>query len=162
MSSYPDLFDRETLYIKSVSQTGERNAVVEATLRAAFRFEKVGGRWQVREVRIGDSQWEKIDGLMQAVEKVRIEDTRQRMELVAAALQKYWEKKSSLPDCSDYVSLSDALSPEYLNPLIRLDAWQHPLSAQRIGPNAIRLVSSGPDGYLGTNDDLELSKTFNP
>lgn len=161
-NSYPGLFDKEILYIESVSQTGQRNAVVEATLRVAFRFEKIEGQWQIREVRFGNNQWEKIDIILRALGKVKVDETHQQLEQVGIALQKYWEKVGRLPDFRDYVTLSDALYPSYLNPLIRFDAWQHPLFAYKISANAIRLVSSGPDGKPGTSDDLDLTKTFAP
>jgi hypothetical protein len=67
-----------------------------------------------------------------------------------------------LPEFKDYVALCDALSPDYLTPLIRLDVWQNPLVAFRAGPTSIRLLSAGRDGKLGTSDDIELTRNFAP
>jgi hypothetical protein len=155
-----DAFQKESVYIDSVKQTGQRDAVAEATLHAAFRFEKVDGKWVIREVRLGKRPWEKLDDILRALEQVKTEQTRKLLEEVAAAIEKYREANGALPDFHDYVSLSDALSPKYMNPLIREDAWNNPLAASRSAPAAVRLLSAGPDGKIGTPDDIELVKTF--
>ncbi len=84
------------------------------------------------------------------------------LDEVAAALERYRSKNGALPEFKDYVSLSDALFPDYMTPLIRLDAWRNPLAAYKTGANSVRLVSAGPDGKLGTADDIELTRTFSP
>ena len=61
-----------------------------------------------------------------------------------------------LPEFSDYIGLSNLLNPDYLTPLIREDAWRRPLAAYRLGSNSVRLVSAGPDGKLGSSDDIEV------
>jgi hypothetical protein len=156
------MLGKEEVYIQSVSQTGQRDALVEASLHAAFRFEKVDGKWVIREVRLGKRSWERIDDIMRALQLVKAEDTRKALEQVAAAIDRYRAAKGTLPDFKDYVALSDALHPDYMTPLIRLDAWQNPLAVYRISPNSIRLSSAGPDGKLGTGDDIELTRTFAP
>jgi hypothetical protein len=45
-------------------------------------------------------------------------------------------------------------------PVLRLDAWGHPLSAIRVDIETVRLASAGPDGKLGTADDIELTRVF--
>jgi hypothetical protein len=155
-----DLLDKEDVYIESVSQTGERNAAVEARLRTAFRFEKTGGKWMVKEVRVGHGQWENLEDFLRTLERMKTEETKGQLERVAAAIVKYREKNGRLPPFTDFVSLTDALSPDYLTPLVRLDAWRRPLAAVRLGPNAVRLISAGPDGKLGTPDDIELTRNF--
>ena len=140
--------------------TGQRDAVAEATLQAAFRFEKVDGKWVIREVRLGKRPWERLDDIVRALEQVKTEQTRKLLERVAASLDKYREANGALPDFQDYVSLSDALSPKYMSPLIREDAWQNPLAAYRSAPATVRLLSAGSDGKIGTPDDIELVKTF--
>jgi hypothetical protein len=156
------LLSKEEVYIESVTQTGQRDAVVEASLHAAFRFEKVEGKWVIREVRLGKRPWESLDNILRALDLVKSDETRKLLDQVAAAVARYREKKGALPEFKDYVALSDALSPDFLTPLIRQDAWQNPLAAFRIGPNSIRLLSAGPDGKPGTADDIELTRTFAP
>jgi hypothetical protein len=154
------LLKQEDIAIDSVNQTGTRDAVVEARLRVAFRYEKDHGRWVIREVRLGQGQWQSLDEFLRALQRARLEGTQRILEQVAAATEKYRQKNGGLPDFKDYISLSDLLAPEYLNPLLRLDEWQNPLAAYRVNPNTIRLVSPGPDGRLGTGDDIELTRTY--
>jgi hypothetical protein len=156
------LLGKEQVYIESVTQTGQRDAIVEASLHAAFRFEKVDGKWVIREVRLGKRPWESVDNILRALDQVKGQETRSLLDQIVAAVERYRAKRGTLPEFKDYVALSDALSPEYLTPLIRLDAWQNPLAAYRTGPNSIRLLSAGPDGKPGTNDDIELARTFPP
>src|SRR6266705_2293123 len=137
-----------------VNQTGQRDAVAETTLHATFRFEKVDGKWVIREVRLGKRPWERLDDILRALEQVKTEQTRKLLEQVAAAIEKYREANGALPDFKDYVSLSDTLSPKYMNPLIREDAWHNPLAASRSAPGTVRLLSAGPDGRTGTPDDI--------
>jgi hypothetical protein len=155
-----DILDKEDVYIESVSQSGERNAVVEAQLRMTFRFEKTGGKWVIKEVRVGHGQWENLENFLRTLERVKTEETKRQLERVAAAIEKYREKNGGLPAFTDFVSLTDALSPDYLTPLIRLDAWRRPLAAVNLGPNTVRLISAGPDGRLGTSDDIELTRNY--
>jgi hypothetical protein len=154
------VFDKEDVYIESVSQTGQRDALVEARLRAAFRFEKVQGKWVIREVRLGNRPWEKLDDVLAALETVKTGETRKLLERVATAIEQYRKKKGSLPAFKDYISLSNQLNPEFLIPLIRLDAWQHPLAAYRIGSDTVRLQSAGADGTFGSEDDIILTRSF--
>jgi hypothetical protein len=156
------LLSKEEVYIESVTQTGQRDAVVEASLHAAFRFEKVEGKWVIREVRLGKRPWENLDNVLRALDLVKSEETRKLLDQVAIAVAQYRAKKGALPEFKDYVALSDALCPDYLTPLIRLDAWKNPLAAFRTGPTGIRLLSAGPDGKLGTSDDIELTRNFAP
>jgi len=155
-------FSKEEVYVKSVTQTGQRDLIVEASLHAAFRFEKVQGKWVIREVKLGSRPWENLENILRALEQVKVEETRKLLDQVANALERYRAKRGSLPEFKDYVALSDAIFPDYLTPLIRLDAWQNPLAAFRTGPNVIKLVSAGPDGKPGTSDDIELTRTYPP
>ncbi len=146
--------ENKDVEVVSVRQVTGSEAIVETRLRTAFRLEKVEGKWVVREVRLGHGQWEKVSDLLQALEMVKIEETRKMLDQVAEAILKYRESNGSLPAFKDYVSLSDVLSPMYLTPLIRLDAWRQPLGAERLDTNTILLLSAGPDGKFGTADDI--------
>ncbi len=151
---------KEDLDVAKVSQIGGSEAIAETRLKVAFRFEKVGTEWVVREVRIGHGQWEKVANLLQALERVKIEETQESLNLIAEAILKYRQSNGNLPVFKDYVSLSDLLSPMYLTPLIRLDAWRRPLAAERPNANTILLRSAGPDGKFGTSDDI--CRTISP
>jgi hypothetical protein len=149
-----ETFKKEDIEVLNVFQVSGSEAVIETRLRTAFRMEKVGEKWVVREVRIGRGQWEKVVNLERALEVVRTEETRAMLEQIAGALLKYRASKGSLPVFKDYVSLSDLLSPAYLSPLIRLDAWRNPLEASPQDSNTILLRSAGPDGKFNTADDI--------
>jgi len=144
----------------SVTQMGASEAIVETYLHAAFRLQKIGGKWAVKEVRIGKGQWETLDSILSALQRIKAEETQRILDKIAAAIDAYRQKNRSLPLFTNYVQLSDTLYPLYLSPLIREDAWDNPLSAFHSAPNTIRIVSAGPDGRLNTQDDIELTRTY--
>jgi hypothetical protein len=146
-------FAKKDVEVVAVRQTSG-SAIVETKLHAAFRLEKVQNKWVVQEVRLGHGQWEKTSNFEQALKIIRIEETRKMLNRIAEAILKYRESKGILPVFKDYVSLSDILSPIYLDPLIRLDAWNRPLEAFPHDSNSILLLSAGPDGKSGTADDI--------
>jgi hypothetical protein len=148
--------------VLSVIAIGSGEAIVETRLNVAFRLERNGGDWLVRAVRVGKGNWEQVDDILRALQLVKIERTRELLGKIAAAIDAYRQKNGRLPAFQDYVGLSDALSPTYMSPLIREDAWGHPLAATTTGAGTIRLVSAGPDGKMGTPDDVELTRTFFP
>ncbi len=146
--------EKEDLDVWKVTRVGGSEAIAETRLKTAFRLEKVHGEWTVREVRIGHGQWEKITNLLEALEAVKVEETKQILNRIADAIVEYRSSNGTLPVFKDYVDLSDTLSPKYLTPLIRLDSWKHPLSAERKDYTTLVLQSAGPDGKHGTNDDI--------
>ena len=149
-----EILKNNDVEVVRVSQIGGTEAVAETRLKAGVRFERVGNEWQIREVRLGHGQWEELSNLLQALEAVKTEETRTMLGRIAEAVAKYQQANNTLPVFSDYVSLSDILSPMYLTPLIRLDAWRRPLRAERVDANTIRVWSDGPDGKNGTADDI--------
>jgi hypothetical protein len=149
--------DVEVVYLRQVSGS---EAIVETRLNTAFRLEKTGGDWVVREVRLGHGEWEKVSNLLQTLETVKTAETKEMLERIAEAIRKYQAANGSLPPFTDYVSLSDVLSPTFLTPLIRLDSWRQPLAAERRDSNSIVIQSAGPDGKHGTQDDIR--RTFPP
>jgi hypothetical protein len=145
---------KEDVDIINVTQVSGSEAVVETRLNATFRLEKVRGKWLVREVRLGHGQWEKVNDLIQTLNFVKAEETREMLDEIAEAIERYRRENGSLPAFKDYIALSDLLSPKYLTPLIRLDAWRRPLEAELRGSNTIVIRSAGPDGKFGTTDDI--------
>ena len=147
------LKDNDVEVVK-VSQIGGTEAIAETRLKAAVRFKKVGNEWQIREVRLGHGQWEELSNLLKALEAVKAEETRKMLNRIAQAVVTYQRTNNTPPVFKDYVSLSDILSPMYLTPLIRLDAWRRPLRAERVDADTILVWSEGPDGESGTADDI--------
>ncbi len=158
LDAHADILTQGDLQVLSVTQVGRDEAVVEARLHSAFRLRKIRGEWVVREVKLGRGQWESIDDILRSLQLVKIEETRRNLEKIAAAIDAYRQKNGRLPAFKDYIDLSDVLYPLYLSPLIREDAWKRPLVATWAGANSIRLTSAGPDGKLGTPDDIEIIK----
>ncbi len=156
------ILDDEDVKVLSVSQVSSSTAIAETSLRAAFRMEKVQGDWVVREVRLGNHQWESVDNLMAALNRIKTEKARQILDTVSAALAKYRQKNGHLPAFDDYVDLSDELYPNFMTEAYRLDPWRQPLKAVREGPDTIKLVSSGPDEKMDTADDIVLVKNYAP
>jgi hypothetical protein len=148
-----ETLEKEDVDVVKVSQTSGSEAIVETRLKTAFRLERVRGRWEVREVRLGHGRWEKVGNIERTLEMVRIEETQKLLEQVAASVQAYKKANDTLPEFIDYISLSDILSPKFMTPLIRLDAWRKPLGAAR-QKNAVIIWSMGPDGQSGTDDDI--------
>jgi hypothetical protein len=145
--------EKEDVDVVKVSQTSGSEAIVETRLKTAFRLEKVRGKWEVREVRLGHGQWEKVGNLERTLEIVRIEETKRMLDRIADSIRTYKQATGSLPEFKDYISLSDALSPKFMTPLIRLDAWRRPFGAERLD-KSVFFWSTGPDGKTGTSDDI--------
>jgi hypothetical protein len=148
-----EMLEKEDIEVVNVTQVGGSEAIAQTNVKAAFRLEKVRGNWVVREVRLGHGQWEKVSNLVQTLEAVKTQETREMLDRIAEAIRKYQEANGALPVFSDYIGLSDLLSPRYLTPLIRLDSWRNPLGAER-APTSVVLRSAGPDGRFGTKDDI--------
>ena len=156
------ILEKEDVEILSVSQTGGRDAIIETSVRTAFKIEKVKGEWVVREIRVGNSQWERLEDLEAALDRVKAERTRRTLDEIAAALDRYREKNGHLPEFRDYVSLSDQLHPGYLGSAVRLDAWLRPLGASRQDDRTVRLISAGADARFDTPDDIVVTRTYAP
>jgi hypothetical protein len=151
-----EALEKEDIDVVKVTQSSGAEAVVETRLNTAFRMEKVSGKWEVREVRLGHGQWEKIGNLVRTLELVKIEETRDMLDKIAQSIQAYQKATGALPEFTDYISLSDKLSPKFMTPLIRLDAWRRPLGAARTN-DSIAIWSNGPDGNPGNRDDIRKS-----
>jgi hypothetical protein len=151
---------KDDVEVLSITEVGAHDAVAETFLRTFFHLEKVGKDRVIREVRVGNAPWQKLEDIQRALQQAKIDEIRRMLDRIAAAVEAYKQKNGCLPDSEDYVALSDTLFPLYLSPLIREDAWNHALAAVRLGQDTIRLVSAGPDSKMGTSDDIELTRTF--
>ena len=152
-----DAMHKSDVEIVNVRQISSSEAVAETRTRVAFRFENDKNVWRIREMRIGHGQWESVENVEQALNQVKAEETRELLARVAEAIQKYREANQRFPAFKDFVDLSDQLSPRFMTPLVRLDAWQRPFEALMSGSD-IMLRSAGPDGIMGNHDDISLMK----
>lgn len=149
-----DTFEKKDIDVLSITQISGSEAIAETTLKTAFRLEKDHGVWVIREIRLGHGQWEKVDSFVKTLENVKSAETGEMLDRIVAALTKYLEQNGKLPVFQDYIALSDLLSPLYLTPLIRLDAWRRPFGAERTESGSIVVRSAGSDGKFGTSDDI--------
>jgi len=154
-----NILEKEDIDVVYVTQTGKSTAVAETRVKTAFLLDKVDEKWIVREIRIGNGQWEKIENLTEALERVKTEETRIHLERIAASVREYQKESGRMPEFSDYIDLSDKLAPKYLAPLVRLDSWRKPLRANTLESNAIVIASAGPDGLFSTEDDISITIT---
>ena len=143
--------------IVNVRQISANAAVAETRALVAFKFENDNKAWRVREIRIGHGQWENIENLEKALTQVKTEETKELMAKVVEAIQKYRDVNQRFPVFKDFIDLSDQISPGFMTPLVRLDAWRVPFEASLSGENIV-LRSAGPDGVMGTVDDITLIK----
>ena len=137
-----------------VSQT-DTEAIAESSVTLAFQFKRpnLNAEWQISAVRLGDRDWISLDELLAAINEGRRRTTIEGLQKLSAAITKYREMNGSIPAAPDIVRLTDVLHPLYISDLIREDGWGDPLDYQVMGAT-FRLVSAGPDGVLGTPDDI--------
>ena len=151
-----DLKD-EQIQVHRIIHSGEDQAVVEASLQMVFRLAKTKGKdWQVNAVRLGDRDWISAQAFLAALNEVRARQTQQSLEQLQEGIRKYQAKRGILPSVSDIVKLTDLLFPEYMTEVVRYDAWSHEFKINSAGGSTLQLSSAGPDGVLGTADDIRL------
>jgi hypothetical protein len=142
------------IHIKSISLTGKKEAVVEATFDGAFHLSAgKDGNWAVTEVRTGDRCWESVELIRTAIRKEKILRTTADLRAIATALEAFHRDHGSYVQGTSGAVLMDNLAPRYIDRLIRTDAWSHEFEYGG-GRSGYRLASPGPDGKPGTGDDI--------
>lgn len=92
-------------------------------------------------------------GLVQGARAAETQDTRQKLEQIGAALDRYALDHSSHPAAASVEEAEAALGPAYGGGrLPRQDGWGRPLRLQS-GPQGFSVSSDGQDGIPGTPDD---------
>jgi hypothetical protein len=142
----------DAVRIKSASSLGN-SAVVVAQVETAFRFVNENGKWRVAEIRTGDRNWEDIDSLIRALNAEKTSRVRAELETIATALEAFKREQGSYVESKSEAALIDFLSPHYLVPVIRVDAWHRPYEYEGTR-NSYVLRSVGPDGKPNTPDDI--------
>ena len=148
-------FDKpDSVHIKNISRGMGGEAIVEAQFDAAFRFAAdKEGKWQPVEVRTGDRRWESIELIQTALRKEKALRTAAELQTIATALEAYRRDSGSYVQADSGSTLMDHLAPTYLSSIIRLDAWSRELGYKG-STTSYRLISPGPDGKPGTDDDI--------
>lgn len=142
----------DAVRIKSASSLGN-SAVVVAQVETAFRFVNENGKWRVAEIRTGDRNWEDVDSLIRALNAEKTSRVRAELETIATALEAFKREQGSYVESKSEAALIDFLSPHYLTPVIRVDAWHRPYEYEGTR-NSYVLRSVGPDGKPNTPDDI--------
>src|SRR5262245_22390450 len=147
--------------LRIVSQS-DTSAIAESTVTLAFQFKRANANaaWRIESVRLGDRDWISLDDLLAAIDESRRRTTRQAMQQLAEAIEKYRNKNGALPAASDIVKLTDILYPAYMSKLVREDGWGNPIAYEVTGPSTFRLISLGGDKRRGTPDDVVVENSL--
>jgi hypothetical protein len=149
----------DAIEIRRIVSQSDTQAIAEATITLAFQFKRDSpdAEWRIEAVRLGDREWISLDELLAGINEGRRRATTAAMQKLADAVEKYRASTGSLPKAGDIVGLTDILHPQYINELVREDGWGKPIVYELVGSVGFRLVSDGPDGVLGTADDIVIT-----
>ena len=80
-------------------------------------------------------------------------ETRQNLELIGSALERYAMDHGGYPEASSVREIEDLMTPTYMSRVPQSDGWRH---GWRLTSSVDRFVlsSDGPDGVPETKDDL--------
>jgi hypothetical protein len=146
----------DTIHVKNISSGIGGQAVVEATVEAAFRLQQdKQGNWKAIEIRTGDRRWESLDLIDTAIRKEKILRTTADLRTIATALESYRREKGRYVAAENNVKLIDQLAPTYLQQIIRLDAWSREFEYKGT-TTGYRLASIGPDGKADSGDEIVI------
>ena len=148
----------KSLEIRKVSQSGSKQAVVEASLNMVFQLSRNSrGKWEVEAVRFSDRNWIRVETLRQALDLARDRQTRQDLSKLVRGIREFKKTHGEHPKAENLSGLTDLLFPRHMAASIRFDAWGRPLILERSGPQGLQILSSGADGIRGNEDDITLS-----
>jgi len=146
----------DRVQIKSISAGAGGQAIVEARIETAFRFQQdKEGNWQAVEVRTGDRRWESIELVQTAINKEKVLRTAADLRTLATALEAFRRERGFYVAADNNSALVDNLAPRYLSPIIRIDAWSREFEYKGT-ETGYRLASLGPDGRPNTGDEIVI------
>jgi hypothetical protein len=149
-----DLDSATNVRVRNISTGMGGQAVVEASIDAAFRLEKdKSGRWRAIEVRAGDKRWESFELIHTAIRKEKILRTTADMRTLATALEAFRRERGHYVLAETGAALIDNLAPTYLGAVIRIDAWSREFQ-YRGSQSGYLLASLGPDGKPESGDEI--------
>ena len=149
------LDDPTSVHVRSISEGMGGQAVVTASIDAAFRLEKKDGRWKAVEVRTGDRSWESFELIETAIRKEKILRTTADMRTIATAIDAFRRQRGHYIAAQTASALIDNLAPDYLRSIVRRDAWSHEFQYSG-NDSSYRLLSLGPDGKAETGDEIVI------
>lgn len=146
---------KDQVQIKKIEAGAAGGAIIEAQIETAFRVQKEKSGWRIAEVRLGDRQWESFELIEEAIKREKARRTTAILNQFAAGLSAYQRERGQYAVTDEIGQLLDYLSPRFVALPPRFDLWGKPFE-YRGSATSYRLVSAGPDGKVGTNDDLVL------
>jgi len=154
----------DAIEIRRIVSQSDTSAIAEATVTLAFQFKRPNDKaeWHIEAVRLGDRDWISLDELLAAINEGRRRTTEHSMQQLAEGIEKFRAENCTLPMAKDIVGLTDTLYPRYMNVLVREDGWGNPIIYEATGPSTFRLISVGPDGRRGTQDDILRENSGSP
>ena len=143
--------------IKTISNGLNGNAIAEAQIETAVRFQQQKGEWGVAEIRFGDNHWESVELITEAIRHEKTRRTELQMQQIVTAIENYKTEQGSYPVAEAFEKMMDQLPTREVVKLLRVDYWQQPFNFKGTANN-YRLTSSGADLKFGTSDDLIVEK----
>ena len=147
--------DENQVTVFNVREVGN-SATAEVEITTAVKMRREDDKWLLEEIRIGSRNWETIERLEKAVDQLRIEDTMAAMGQVMEAARKYRSEEKEFDFNLDYPALIDLIYPVYLSFPAREDAWNNPYTLL-VTEEGMQIRSAGPDGKVGSKDDLVIN-----
>jgi hypothetical protein len=93
------------------------------------------------------------ENLVRAARGAEVQETRQDLELIGTALERYAIDHGGYPEVSSVDEIGTLLTPTYLSRVPQEDGWRRPWRLTS-GSQGFVLASDGPDGVPDTSDDL--------
>lgn len=149
------LLSADKIEVQSVQKSGN-HIIAEIKVATAVKMAKKEGKWVIEEIRIGDRRWEKAEHILAVINEQRSKTTRRQLDLLLEGIQRFADLSGEVPQVTSFEALVDVLSPQYLDEIIRIDAWSRPFSYRSLSSKSHELRSAGPDGTFGTQDDLTV------
>ena len=132
--------------------------LAEVKVKTALKFVREEGRWELDEIRLADRRWEKASHILAVLDRERTQTTLHTLREIDGAILLYRNEEGRVPQVADFNHLMDALTPRFLDRIIRLDSWSNPLVYRAHTATAYSLSSMGPDGTDGSGDDIRYEE----
>ena len=150
------LDNADRVRVKKISTGMGGQAIVEGNVEAVFRLQQdKAGNWNASDIRLDDGRWESFELIETGIRKEKVLRTTADLRTLSTALQAFKREKGFYVVSQSSSALIDNLSPNYIDFVIRVDAWFHELRYSGSATD-YRLSSDGPDGINATADDIVI------
>lgn len=94
------------------------------------------------------------DHLVRGARAAEGQETRQNLELIGSALERYAIDHGGYPEASSVQEIEDLVTPTYMSRVPQRDSWRQEWRLTSSADHFV-LSSDGPDGVPETEDDLK-------